>query len=295
MTKNRNMVVPEFNSAPPPPPPPLRPRNLLVLAGGALIVVLVFGLIAAAFYAFAQLPSPTPVFLAPTLTATDAVVATETALPTATTAPVTRTSTPTAEITPMPAELTALVLDVINISTIEVAIDGARRLVYLIGLGAPPTNDGCFGIGRRASERLLMNRTVRLVKDTTEIDEIGRLPRYVYIDDQFVNVTFLQQGYARFVPSRNDSQFNILFEAAANVAQETESGCYAGSSEIQVTGTPDAETVQNQCNQFFTCAQLGTQLNYDTYIAMCPGELHIFDAGGDGIGCNQRQDWGYPP
>lgn len=89
---------------------------------------------------------------------------------------------------------------VIDGDTIELA-DG-RRVRY-IGMDTPEMGDlrrspKCFA--KEATEenaRLLDGKTVRLEKDISEMDKYGRLLRYVYIGDVFVNDSLVRQGFAR--------------------------------------------------------------------------------------------------
>jgi len=242
-------------------------------------------------YGLASLPTPTVIFLLPTPTPATATL--DAAPPLTVNAIVPSAPAPT----PMPDELTANVLAVINVSTIEVSFGGARHLVYYLGLSAPATTDACFAAGRRANAGLVENQIVRLVKDVTDVDEIGRLPRYVYVGDQLVNATLLQQGYARYVPYAPNTRFDGAFQMAATDAQAGAFGCYTESGSVTPsTLDPLVSTpLENECGRYLACSEFGTKLNFDLYVAVCPQEQPLFDAGGDGIGCNQRVDWGYPP
>lgn len=74
--------------------------------------------------------------------------------------------------------------------------------VRLIGVDTPETVDprravGCYGKEAWAfTKALLLNNDVRLVKDVSETDVFGRLLRYAYLGDQFVNKTLVAEGYA---------------------------------------------------------------------------------------------------
>jgi endonuclease YncB( thermonuclease family) len=284
--KNRSQVVPEFHPLPTPPPDP-RPR-LIAVALGVLLVALVVGGVAISLYSATNLPTGTPSSTAirtPTLASSS----------TSTRAP-TMTPMPTPTVTLSPPEQEATVISVINVNTIEVSINGARHLVYYIGLNAPPLADSCFEAGRQANLALVANQRVRLVRDVTEIDEIGRLPRYVYLEDRLINIELVRQGYARFIPYLPNIRFDVVFAAAEEEARVNGRGCYT----VQSVGsfgnllTPGAEDA-DLCGQYTACNEFGTRANFESYIRMCQAEMRLFDQGGDGIGCNQRIDWGYPP
>lgn len=83
-----------------------------------------------------------------------------------------------------------------------VVIEGGRKVRY-IGMNTPETVDPrkpiqCFG--REASnynKELVGGKMVRLEKDVSETDRYDRLLRYVYVDNIFVNLKLVEDGYAR--------------------------------------------------------------------------------------------------
>ncbi len=97
------------------------------------------------------------------------------------------------------SEQTYLVTRVIDGDTFE--IEGGKK-VRMIGIDTPETVAPrraveCFGkeAANKTSE-LLTNTYVRLVKDVSEVDSFGRLLRYVYVGDVFVNKVLVWEGYA---------------------------------------------------------------------------------------------------
>jgi len=91
-----------------------------------------------------------------------------------------------------------LVTSVIDGDTIELA--SGERVRYL-GIDTPETHHPdkpveCFG--ERATERnreLVEGRTVYLVPDGEDRDQYGRLLRYVYADNTFVNGQLVWEGF----------------------------------------------------------------------------------------------------
>lgn len=91
------------------------------------------------------------------------------------------------------------VTKVIDGDTFEIE-DG--RKVRMIGIDTPETVDprrvdGCFG--KQASEHtkeLLEGKRVKLLRDVSNTDHFGRLLRYVYVEDQFINKLLVWDGYA---------------------------------------------------------------------------------------------------
>ena len=95
-----------------------------------------------------------------------------------------------------------LVTRVIDGDTIEVDIDGTIYKVRYIGIDTTELDDERPEFRALAQEATRLNRelvegkTVRLEKDVSGTDTFGRLLRYVYVDDTFVNAELVRQGLA---------------------------------------------------------------------------------------------------
>ena len=97
----------------------------------------------------------------------------------------------------------ARVVRVVDGDTIVASVDGEDEYVRYIGVDTPETVKPdtpvqCYG--PRASDenhRLVEGRTVRLVFDSEQRDDYGRLLAYVYTGNQFVNRELVRGGYAR--------------------------------------------------------------------------------------------------
>ncbi len=93
----------------------------------------------------------------------------------------------------------AAVKRVLDGDTVEL-FDG--RKVRYIGVDTPETNhpdkdQQCYA--REATEKnkqLVAGKTVKLQKDVSETDRYGRLLRYVWVDDQLINLVMVKEGYA---------------------------------------------------------------------------------------------------
>lgn len=108
----------------------------------------------------------------------------------------------TAQFEEVPPPIEARVTRVIDGDTIEVNLEGAIYKVRYIGIDTPETVHPsepveCFG--KEASDKnseLVEGKIVRLEKDVSETDKYGRLLRYVWVGDIFVNDYLVRQGYA---------------------------------------------------------------------------------------------------
>ncbi|MBU6431301.1 MAG: thermonuclease family protein [Patescibacteria group bacterium] len=94
---------------------------------------------------------------------------------------------------------TYLVKRAIDGDTIE--LEGGERVRY-IGIDTPETVDPrkpvqCFGKeAARANRELVEGKLVRLEKDVSDKDKYGRLLRYVYQGEKFINLELVEKGYA---------------------------------------------------------------------------------------------------
>lgn len=140
----------------------------------------------------------------------------------------------TTSAVPSAAE-TAVVARVIDGDTIEL-VDG-RRVRY-VGMDTPELTDkdasnwllrSCFA--REAMEenrRLVDGKTVRLEKDISDTDRYGRLLRYVYIRDVFVNEALVRHGYAKVATFPPDVAHAEELLAAEREARREERGLWSG-------------------------------------------------------------------
>ena len=96
----------------------------------------------------------------------------------------------------------AQVTRVVDGDTIEVSIGGTLYRVRYIGIDTPETVDpnrpvGCYGPEASAANKALVEgKTVTLERDVSDIDQYGRLLRYIYVGSTFVNAELVRQGYA---------------------------------------------------------------------------------------------------
>jgi len=136
-----------------------------------------------------------------------------------------------------PVEDVAQVLHVIDGDTIKVRISGMEETVRYIGIDTPePYRDGepaCYS--KEASDRnsdMVAGREVRLVPDEENRDRFGRLLRYVYVDDVFVNQQLLREGYATTLTISPNTQFESQFRNAESSARSAGEGLWSACGSI---------------------------------------------------------------
>ncbi|TSC73032.1 MAG: nuclease-like protein [Parcubacteria group bacterium Gr01-1014_38] len=143
-----------------------------------------------------------------------------------------------AHATPKPATRgeEAEVQEVIDGDTVKLA-DG--RIVRYVGIDTPETGAGrrtveCFA--HEATERnrqLVEGKRVRLEKDVSETDRYGRILRFVYLGDVFVNELLVKEGYATAFPYPPDVKYREVFRAAERTARASGRGMWGAACRIR--------------------------------------------------------------
>ena len=143
-----------------------------------------------------------------------------------------------------------LVTNVVDGDTFD--IEGGYR-VRLIGVDAPESVHPfapveCFG--PESSEKLsmlILDQVVHLEQDVSETDQYGRLLRYVYLGELFVNDYLVRQGYAVSSSYPPDVKHQSLFRESEALAREEGLGLWSDvcenweSEPAQVSTRVDAD------------------------------------------------------
>lgn len=132
----------------------------------------------------------------------------------------------------------ATVTRVIDGDTIEVEINGRREEVRYIGINTPESYQPFGAEATAKNQELVAGKEVRLVKDVSERDKYGRLLRYVYVGDLFVNAELVKQGYANASAYPPDVKYSELFKNLEREAREANRGLWALSSEEESASQP---------------------------------------------------------
>jgi micrococcal nuclease len=116
--------------------------------------------------------------------------------------------------------LSALVLGVVDGTTIQVALDGGHERVRYRGiepLGPPATE---------ANRRLVQGQHVGLELDVPLRDGDGHLLAYVYVGDLMVNAELVRQGYAQATTELPSGKYAHLFQQWQREAREAGRGVW---------------------------------------------------------------------
>ncbi|MBM3256138.1 MAG: thermonuclease family protein [Candidatus Moranbacteria bacterium] len=124
----------------------------------------------------------------------------------------------------------AKVVYVVDGDTIDIST--GERVRY-VGVDTPETKHPIKGVecfGREAAEKnkeLILGKEVRLEKDISDKDKYGRLLRYVYLDNLFINDYLARNGFAHAATFPPDVKFSKIFLAAEREARENLRGLWA--------------------------------------------------------------------
>jgi micrococcal nuclease len=126
------------------------------------------------------------------------------------------------------------VTSVIDGDTIHVDYNGTDEKVRFIGVDTPETVDPkkpveCYG--KEASnweKNKLSGQSVYLVSDPTQDDKdkYGRLLRYVYLGDEFINLELIKDGYGREYTYDTAYKFQSEFKSAQSAAESGKVGLW---------------------------------------------------------------------
>ncbi len=101
--------------------------------------------------------------------------------------------------------------------------DGKR--VRLIGIDAPEAGEACSIQSTQQLSSMIEGETIYLERDLSETDVNGRLLRYVYVNNIFVNYQLVYSGYAYATEYPPDTRYTSQLSEAEDNAQSYEKGC----------------------------------------------------------------------
>ncbi len=114
-----------------------------------------------------------------------------------------------------------------------IVLSDGRKVRY-IGIDAPETGKGydkkreCYSAEATARNRALVDgRDILLERDTSDVDRYGRLLRYVYVDDVFVNDVLVREGFAIARKYPPDTKYTNHFFVVQKSAQENGGGLWS--------------------------------------------------------------------
>lgn len=143
---------------------------------------------------------------------------TTTTITTSTTLPTTTTAAPAAGVT---------VLSITDGDTMRVLVDGVNEPLRLIGINAPEGGECMAPEAATRLAELVGDGPVVLESDVSDRDQFGRLLRYVYAGDVFVNEALVREGLAIARRYQPDTARAPELEAAQAEAEAAQVGMWA--------------------------------------------------------------------
>ncbi len=103
--------------------------------------------------------------------------------------------------------------------------------VRLIGINAPESGQPYFNKAREKLTKLVLGKRVRLEKDVEDRDRYGRLLRYVFVDNLFINLEMVRSGFANSWTCSPNVKYQNEISAAEREAREKQIGLWQPSEE----------------------------------------------------------------
>ena len=198
------------------------------------------------------------------------------------------------------------VVKVVDGDTIKLK-DG--RAVRYIGIDTPETVHPskpvqCYG--KEASNKnkeLVEGKEIEMEKDVSETDKYGRLLRYIWIGDIFVNEYLVREGFAHSSTYPPDVKYQNRIREAERKAREENKGLWGtycdNSQESTTTQEPSTADSQQDNNRMdtpgstcssdtYNCSDFTTHAEAQTVFEKCGGvsnDVHRLDANKDGSAC----------
>lgn len=232
----------------------------------------------------------------PTLTSTPENII----LSTASLAPIIVSNAGTAACIPNLPPETGKVVDVVDGDTIKVLLeDGLIYSVRYIGIDTPENTSTVEYFGAQSSAKnfeLVGGQTITLYSDVSNKDQYGRLLRYVFVGETFVNYELVAQGFANAVTYPPDVACSDYFASAQNIAATTGVGLWGATPTLAVVipiatsgGVAACSCSYNQynCPDFSSRSEAQACFNY--CISIGSGDVHRLDSDNDGAVCESMQ------
>ena len=106
-----------------------------------------------------------------------------------------------------------------------IIVEGGYHVRY-IGIDAPESGEFYYLEAKQINEGLVAGKSVRLERDISDKDSYGRLLRYVYVGDDFVNAEMVRQGCAWAIAYPPDVKYQVYLEAMEEEARQSKCGIW---------------------------------------------------------------------
>lgn len=142
-----------------------------------------------------------------------------------------------------------------------IVLSGGQR-VRLIGINTPEKGMYFFDEAREVLEAMVLGKEVILEKDISEADRYGRLLRYVYVEDLFVNLEMVGKGFANVYTYPPDVRYTEEFLKAEREARSNNLGLWQKSKvnivKIDLNYDADGNDNLNLNDEYAAIRNIGT-------------------------------------
>lgn len=187
-----------------------------------------------------------------------------------------------------PGQELAVVTRIIDGDTIDVSMNNTTYRVRYIGVNTPEVGEPCAAEATAFNASLVSGQTVRMVKDVSETDRYGRLLRYVYVGERFVNAELVVQGYAQAATYPPDVANAALFRQLQAEANAAGRGCWASSPAPPSAPAP-GEAACDCSGNHYNCADFSTHAQAQACFEYCWSvrgfDVHQLDRDNDRVAC----------
>lgn len=146
-----------------------------------------------------------------------------------------------------------------------VVVEGGEH-VRLIGIDADESGSACYQEAKTRLEELVLNQEVRLEKDVSDVDQYNRCLRYIFLNDENVNVKLVKEGLAIARFYQPDVKYQEEITLAEEEAIRQEIGCKWSKEEFGEQGDEENKT-EFQWDDLVT-----SKLGYDVIDACQAGQ-----------------------
>jgi micrococcal nuclease len=194
----------------------------------------------------------------------------------------------------------ATVVDVVDGDTIKVMLDdGLIYPVRYIGMDTPEDTSQTEFYGAQASAKnmeLVYGKTVTMYRDVSEVDGYGRLLRYVFVGDIFVNYELVAQGFAEAKEYPPDTACASYYSNAQQIASASRMGVWSIEATPIIISTSTSDNSGNNTNAVCSCSSnsydcgnfsthSAAQACFDYCRSLGKADIHKLDKDKDGSAC----------
>lgn len=166
------------------------------------------------------------------------------------------------------------------------------EIVRMLCIDAPEKGEEFYNESTLFLSNKILNKSVRLLKDTSNRDIYGRLLRYVFLDEEFLNSLVVEKGLARAYYYTPDTSMFQTIKNAEKIAKSKELGIWEIAEVAEINNTPTTNfsnsTSPDCLTNKYNCADFSSQSEAQKIYDSCGGvsnDIHKLDRDKDGTAC----------